>query len=168
LISTVTITSQETIITKTGRVNIKSKGVSRVAGSNGSTTHKTEKELPIGTTLQPRSSTKALQQKLSSHAKHSADAQNREDRKLAGAVLTNSRDARMPDSVAVPFQGWTVGAARRVTSAAVDNQVVKACPVVEEDSAAVPVAAVADSAAVVAVAAVAADAAVEGGRHVKI
>jgi len=168
LISTVTITSQETITAKIGSAIIRSREV-RVAGSNGSTTPKTEKELLTGIMPQPRSLIEELQQKPLSHAKHSADAPNRAGRTLPAAEPTNSRVARMPASEAAPFQALT-GAAAQKTSVAAEVPVAKVCPVEVEDSAVVlAVAEVVDSAAVLAVAevAVVAAVAVEGGSHVK-
>jgi len=165
LISTVTITLQETIITKIGSAIIKSR-VGRVAGSNGSTTPKTEKEPPTGITPQPRSLTEELQQTPSSHAKHSAGARIRGGRISPGAAPTSSKDARLPGGAifparrAVPFRVWTVEAVRHVTSAVVGVQVAKACPVAVEGSEAVPVA--------VAEAAVVAVAEAAGGNYVNI
>jgi hypothetical protein len=171
LTSTETITSQKTIITEIRQPNIKSREVSRVADSNGSTTRKTEKELHIGTMPQPRNSTEALHQMLPDQGKT-----------FVGALTQAGRIS--PEGLLIVAVGhsvaWTAAAAQK-TSAAVDNRAVKACPVAAEDSVAavaaavedsavVPVAAVAGS-AVVPVAAVAADAAAveeEGGRYVKI
>src|SRR4030042_4157633 len=133
--STVTTTSQKTIITKTGSAIIRSREV-RVAGSNGSTTPKTEKEPPTGIMPLPRNLTEELQQNPSSHARHSADAPNRGGRISPGAELTSSKEARLQGDVifrarkVVPSQVWTAEAARRVTSAAVEVPAVKACQVV--------------------------------------
>jgi hypothetical protein len=161
--STVTITSQKTITVEIGSAIIRSRVV---AGRIGSTTRKTERELPTGIMPQPRGSTGELHQTLSGRARRFADALNRAGRTLAGAVLTNSGDGMRASAAAEHSAAWTVVAARRETSAAAEVPVVKACPAAE-DSAVVAEAAVVDS-AVVAVAAVVAAAAVEGGSHVKI
>ena len=130
-----------------------------MAGSNGSTTPKTERELLTEIMLLPRNLTEELQQNPLSHARHSADVPNRGGRILPGAELTSSKDARLQGGVvfrarkAVPSQVWTGEAARCVTLAAVEVPAAKACPVA--------------AASVVAVA-VAAVAAVEGGSHANI
>jgi hypothetical protein len=171
--STATIISQKTITVETGSTTIKSKGV-RVAGSNGSTTPKTEKGLLTGIRELRRNLTKELHHKPSSHARHTADAPNRGGRISPGAELTSSKEARLQGGVmfrarkAVPSQVWTAEAARRVITATGAVPAGRACPVAVEVVVPAVVAAVEVVVPAVVAAVVAAAAAAEGGRHVKI
>ena len=142
-----------------------------MAGSNGSTTHKTEREPHTGITQRPRDSTEALLQTPSSPVRHSADAPSREGRISPVVEPNSSRDARalvqeiFRDRGETLFPGWTGEAVQHVISAAVAVPAAKACRA-GEDLAVVAAVAAADSAVAVAVvAAVAAVAAAEGGSH---
>jgi len=171
LISTITIISQKTIITKRRLPNINSSGVSRAANSNGSIIPKTEKVLPTEITTQPKNTTRGLQHKLP-RAMHTVDGLSREGRISAkaeqissvGVLIVQIRRPLVEALSRVEHSAaWTAAAVQK-TSAAVEVPAVKACPVaaavpvaVAEDSVAVPVAVVAAGAAAVAA---------EGDNHV--
>lgn len=191
LMSTVRIASHKTIITKSGRASISSRSrteVSRATGRNGSIMRKTERGLLTGIRPRPRSLTGVGRQKLQGRERLSADGLTREDRTCPGEQAASEAALRAEPglqqekqegrtyqgeeaAIAEEHSAALTAAAVQETSAAVGNQVVRAClvaAVVAVDAAA------ADSAVVVAVdaAVVAVDAVVvavvEGGRHVKI
>jgi hypothetical protein len=182
LISTVTIISQEIIITRTGLAIISSREVSRAANSNGNIMPKTGRGSPTGIMPQLRSTTGGPQEKLQSLGRHFADALIRAGRISAkaeqispvGVLIVRNRPLPVEtlSRAAEHSAAWTAAVVQK-TSAAGGNRAVKACPaaVAVVGSVVVPVAVVEDSVVVPVVAAVAADAAavaVEGDNHVNI
>lgn len=134
--STVTTTSQITIITKIGSAIIRSREV-RVAGSNGSTTPKTEKELLTGIRELRRNTTGEQGAMLRSPGRPTAAVRSREGRTSLKEGPNSSKVSRARDNLVAidpaanravtPSAAWTGAAARRVITAAGAVPVGRAC-----------------------------------------